>query len=133
MISGIYINMSVTDLERSRNFFTGLGLTFNPQFTNDHGACLLVSPNISVMLVNESKFQELAKKPIAHRSSAEMILSLECDSPDEIRKIAETAFGLGARRVNDFEENDFMVSWAFEDPDGHLWDLFWMDTDKLPK
>jgi predicted lactoylglutathione lyase len=133
MISGIYINMSVTDLERSKNFFSGLGLTFNPQFTNDHGACLLVSPNISVMLVNESKFQELAKKPIANRTSAEMILSLQCDSSEKVRKIAETAFGLGARRVNDFEENDFMVSWAFEDLDGHLWDLFWMDTDKLPK
>ena len=115
------------------DFFTGLGFTFNPQFTNEHGACLVVSPNISVMLVEESKFQELAKRPVADRDTAEMLLSLQCETPEEVRRIAETAFSLGGKQVNEFEDNGFMISWAFEDLDGHLWDLFWFDPNQLPK
>jgi predicted lactoylglutathione lyase len=133
MISAIYINMSISNVDKSIEFFSGLGFSFNPQFTNEHGACLIVSPTISVMLVHESKFEELAKRPVASRDSAEMLLSLQCDSPEEVRRIAETAFSIGGKQVNDFEDNGFMISWAFEDLDGHLWDLFWFDPNQLPK
>ena len=133
MVSGIYINMSISNLERSMEFFTGLGFTFNPQFTNDHGACLIVSPTISVMLVHKEKFEELAKRPVAPRDSAEMLLSLQCETVEEVRRIAETAFSLGGKQVNEFEDHGFMQSWAFEDLDGHLWDLFCFDPNQLPK
>ena len=65
---------------------------------------------------------------MADKSSSEVILSLACESEAEVRRIAEKAFELGARKVNESEDNEFMFSWAFEDLDGHLWDLFWMKS-----
>ena len=69
--------------------------------------------------------------PLPDSSSSEVILSLGCESPDEVRKLAEAAFALGARKVNEIDDKGFMISWGFEDLDGHLWDLFWMDPKHL--
>jgi predicted lactoylglutathione lyase len=119
--------MSVKDLPRSIDFFTKLGFTFNPKFTNDESACLIISTNIFAMLSVESKFGKFIDKPIADPGTTEMMISLSCESPEQVRKLSEAAFANGARRVNDPEDHGFMFSWGFEDLDGHLWDLFWMN------
>ena len=127
MINSIFVNMPIANLKRSVNFFTGLGFTFNPQFTSEDTTCMLVGPNIFAMLLERDRFTGFIDKPVADSSSSEVILSLGCESPDEVRKLAEAAFALGARKVNEIDDKGFMISWGFEDLDGHLWDLFWMD------
>ena len=127
MITSIFVNLPIANLKRSVNFFTGLGFTFNPQFTSEDTTCMLVGPNIFAMLLERDRFTGFIDKPVADSSSSEVILSLGCESPDEVRKLAEAAFALGARKVNEIDDKGFMISWGFEDLDGHLWDLFWMD------
>ena len=131
MITSIFINMPIADLKRSVDFFTELGFTFNPQFTSEDTTCMLVGPNIFAMLLERDRFTGFIDKPVADSSSSEVILSLGCESPDEVRKLAEAAFVLGARKVNEIDDKGFMISWGFEDLDGHLWDLFWMDPKHL--
>ncbi len=127
MINSIFVNMPIANLKRSVDFFTELGFTFNPQFTSEDTTCMLVGPNIFAMLLERDRFTGFIDKPVADSSSSEVILSLGCESPDEVRKLAEAAFALGARKVNEIDDKGFMISWGFEDLDGHLWDLFWMD------
>ena len=131
MINSIFVNMPIANLKRSVDFFTELGFTFNPQFTSEDTTCMLVGPNIFAMLLERDRFTGFIDKPVADSSSSEVILSLGCESPDEVRKLAEAAFALGARKVNEIDDKGFMISWGFEDLDGHLWDLFWMDPQHI--
>ena len=133
MITSIFINMPIANLKRSVDFFTELGFTFNPQFTSEDTTCMLVGPNIFAMLLERDRFTGFIDKPVADSSSSEVILSLGCESPDEVRKLAEAAFVLGARKVNEIDDKGFMISWGFEDLDGHLWDLFWMDPKHVER
>ena len=92
---------------------------------------MLVADNIFVMLVEKQKFEKFISKPIAPSTTTEAIFSFACESADEVRELSEKAFALGARKVNDPEDHGFMFSWGFEDLDGHLWDLFWMNPDHV--
>lgn len=83
------------------------------------------------MLVEEAKYASFVKKPIADKAVTEAILGLACDSKEEVTRLTEIAFANGATRVNDAEDIGFMFSWGFEDLDGHLWDLFWMDPKHI--
>lgn len=80
------------------------------------------------MLSNAEKFKVFIDKKVAEKETSEVILSLACESEAEVRRIAEKALELGARKVNEPDDNEYMFSWAFEDLDGHLWDLFWMKS-----
>lgn len=131
MLTSVFINMPVEKLTRSVEFFTGLGFTFNAQFTDEESTCMLVADNIFVMLVEKQKFEKFISKPIAPSTTTEAIFSFACESADEVRELSEKAFALGARKVNDPEDHGFMFSWGFEDLDGHLWDLFWMNPDHV--
>ena len=131
MINSIFVNLPVESLRRSVDFFTGLGFKFNAQFTDETSTCMLVGDNIYVMLVEHSKFQSFVKKPIAPNDVTEAILRFGLESADEVRDFTEKAFALGAKKVNDPEDLGFMFSWGFEDLDGHLWDLFWMNPEHV--
>jgi predicted lactoylglutathione lyase len=93
--------------------------------------CMVVNPTVALMLMNHEKFKSFIEKDVAAKSSSEVILSFACDSEEEVRILAEKAISLGARKINGPEDNDFMYSWAFEDLDGHLWDLFWMKNTSI--
>lgn len=129
MLSSIFINLPVTKLTRSVEFFTALGFSFNEQFTDEESTCMLVADNIFVMLIEKQKFEKFIDKQIAPADTTEAILSFSCESTDEVRELSEKAFTLGARQVKGPEDAGFMYSWGFEDLDGHLWDLFWMNPD----
>ena len=131
MINSIFVNLPIENLKRSVDFFTGLGFTFNSQFTSDESTCMIVNENIYVMLVEKEKFKSFIDKKIADRDSTEAILSFAFESREEVDRFANKAFELGARQINDPEDLGFMYSWAFEDLDGHLWDLFWMDPSHI--
>lgn len=131
MINSIFVNLPVVNLKRSVDFFTELGFKFNPQFTDETSTCMLVGDNIFVMLLEHAKFQGFIDKPIAPSTSTEAILAFSLGSPDEVREMTSKALELGARKLNEPEDLGFMFSWGFEDLDGHLWDLFWMNPDHV--
>ena len=131
MINSIFVNLPVVNLKRSVEFFTELGFKFNPQFTDETSTCMLVGDNIFVMLLEHAKFQGFIDKPIAPSTSNEAILAFSLGSPDEVREMTSKALALGARKLNEPEDLGFMFSWGFEDLDGHLWDLFWMNPDHV--
>lgn len=131
MLGSIFVNLPIDNLKRSVEFFTGLGLTFNAQFTDEESTCMIVSDTVYVMLVEKQKYASFIKKPIAPAEMTEVILSFACESADEVRSLAEKAFELGARQVNEPDDLGFMFSWGFEDLDGHLWDLFWMNPEHV--
>ena len=127
MLNSIFINLPVVNLVKSVDFFSQLGFTFNPQFTDEKSTCMIISETIYIMLVEHDKFAAFIDKPIAPATSTEAIFGFACESKAEVLSISEKAFELGARKVNEAEDIGFMFSWGFEDLDGHLWDLFWMD------
>ena len=120
--------MPVLDVARSREFFLALGFTLNEKFSGPENACVVINSSISAMLMNHEKFKSFIDKGIAERNTSEVILSFECGSEEEVRSLSEKAFAMGARKINEPDDNEFMFSWAFEDLDGHLWDLFWMKS-----
>ena len=131
MINSIFINLPIVSLEKSVHFFTELGFSFNPQFSDEESTCMIVTDSIYVMLLEHKKFQGFIPKSIASRDSTEAILAFSLDSADEVRAMSEKAFTLGAKQINEPEDHGFMFSWGFEDLDGHLWELFWMNPEHV--
>lgn len=131
MINAIFINLPIENLKRSVDFFGALGFTFNEQFTGEDSTCMIIGENMYSMLVERAKFSTFIEKPIADKSTVEMLISLSCESSDKVRELSEKAFSLGARQINDAEDHGFMYSWGFEDLDGHIWDLFWMNPEHV--
>ena len=129
MLNSIFVNLPVVSLKKSVEFFTELGFTFNAQFTDETSTCMIVNDKVYVMLVEHAKFSAFIDKPIAPSSTTEAIFSFGCDSKDDVIAMASKAHSLGARKVNEAEDMGFMFSWGFEDLDGHLWDLFWMNPE----
>ncbi len=118
------ITLPVRDLARSQAFFTALGFSFNPQFSSEQGSGMNISEDIFVMLVKESFFGTLTKKPMADpRSSTIALLCLFCDSREEVDAMAARAQSLGATLPEDPEDHGFMYQHGFEDLDGHMWAL----------
>lgn len=131
MISSIFVNLPVKSLTKSVEFFTELGFKFNAQFTDETSTCMIINDTVYVMLLEHSKFQGFIDKAIAPSTSTEAILAFACESPDEVRQLSEKAIAMGARKLNEPEDHGFMYSWGFEDLDGHLWDLFWMNPEHV--
>ena len=127
MNNSIFVNLPIEKLTTSVDFFSQLGFTFNAQFTSEDSTCMVIGPNIFVMLLEKNKFSTFIDKPIAERSTVESLMALSCESIDEVRNLCEKAFSLSARRYKEPDEYPFMFGWGFEDLDGHIWELFWMD------
>jgi predicted lactoylglutathione lyase len=131
MLNSIFVNLPVVSLKKSVDFFTKLGFTFNAQFTDETSTCMILNDKVYVMLIEHAKFSGFIDKPIAPSTSTEAIFSFSCESKDEVVAMASKAHSLGARKVNEAEDMGFMFSWGFEDLDGHLWDLFWMNPEHV--
>ena len=127
MNNSIFVNLPIEKLTTSVDFFSQLGFTFNAQFTSEDSTCMVIGPNIFVMLLEKDKFSTFIDKPIAEKSTVESLMALSCESIDEVRNLCEKAISLGARRYKEPDEYPFMFGWGFEDLDGHIWELFWMD------
>jgi predicted lactoylglutathione lyase len=124
----IFVNLPVHDLERSKDFFAKLGFSFNPQFTDDKAACMVVSPEAYVMLLKEPFFRTFTKNDICDTSRhTEGLFALSCDSRAEVDDIVDKAVANGGRRAMDPIDHGFMYGSSFYDPDGHHWEVLWMD------
>ena len=132
MASQMFVNLPVKDLARSVEFFTKLGYTFNPQFTNENATCMIIGKNIFAMLLVEEFFKTFTPKPIADaKRTTEVLVALSMASRDEVNRIVEAALAAGAGRYKEPEDRGFMYGWGFEDPDGHIWEHFWMDPVQM--
>ena len=124
----IFVNVPVSHLQASIEFFRALDFEFDPRFTDETAACMVVSDQAFVMLLTREKFAEFTKKPVADAAAAtETILAVSADSREGVNAFADAALTAGATTANDPLDYGFMYSRAFEDPDGHIWEPFWMD------
>jgi len=123
----IFVNLPVRDLKRSMTFFKALGLAFNPAFTNDNAACLVIGENIYAMLLVEPFFKTFTDKTLvdAHES-VEALVCLSCESRAEVDEVVAKAVAAGGRALREPQDHGFMYGHGFEDPDGHIWELVHM-------
>ena len=130
----IFINLAVMDLQKSMNFYTALGFTNNPQFSDNSGKCMVWSENIFVMLLTHEKFATFATKPIADtKLSLAGLFSLAVDSIDEVNNILVNGLKAGGTEPTEMKDYGFMQQRTIEDFDGHTWEVFYMDIRKFPK
>ena len=128
----IFVNLPVKNLPKSVEFFTALGFGFNPQFTDEKATCMVISEQACVMLLVEPFFKTFIDKEIADAvTHTETIVSLSAESRAEVDDVFERAVAAGARPVKDPQDESFMYSRTFQDLDGHLWDLVWMDPSAI--
>ena len=133
MAKKIFINLPVADLQKSMTFYTAIGFTNNPQFTDETAACMVLTDEIYVMLLSHPKFKEFTKKEIGNTfKSASVINSLSVDSVDEVNAIADKSLKAGGKETNEPKDYGFMQQRSFEDLDGHLWEVLYMDVTKFP-
>lgn len=134
MARQLFVNLAVEDLDRTVAFFTALGFTFNPKFTSDQATCLVISDRISVMLLTRPFFAGFTPKPIADAHAVtETLLALSCDVREEVDAIVAKAVAAGAATPIAAKDHGFMYQHGFEDLDGHLWEVFWMDEAAFPQ
>lgn len=133
MATQIFVNLPVKDLEKSKAFFSALGFEFNKQFTDEKAACLIIGENIYAMLLMEDFFRSFIKKDIADASKfAEVINAFSVDSKEKVNELAEKASAAGAVEYNEPQDYGWMYSRAFQDLDGHLWEVVYSDLSALP-
>ena len=134
MPQAIYVNLPVADLRRAMDFFKGLGFTFNLQFTNEQAAAMVISETIFAMLHTPASFHRFTKKEIADAGkTTEVILALQVESRERVNALMQRALKSGGREPREPEDHGFMYGRAFEDLDGHIWEVFWMDVGLLPQ
>jgi predicted lactoylglutathione lyase len=129
----IFVNLPVGNLPRSRAFFESLGLHFEPKFSNDQGACLVVGDNIFAMLLANDFFKTFTAKPIADATrSTEVLICLSCESRAEVDALVQKALAAGGSAPRAPQDHGFMYGHGFEDLDGHIWELVYMDPNAAP-
>ncbi|MBD8553239.1 VOC family protein [Rhizobium sp. CFBP 8762] len=130
MAQQVFINLPVKDLQRSIAFFGSLGFAFNPVFTDETATCMIVSDTIYVMLLTEDKFQQFTPKAVCDTAhSAEVLICLSCDSREDVDSMVATALHNGGAPAQPAKDFGFMYQGSFLDPDGHGWELIWMNQD----
>lgn len=132
MATKIFVNLPVKDLNKSVEFFTQLGYRFNPQFTNENATSMIISDDIYVMLLVEPFFKTFTKKEIADASkTTEAIICLSADSREEVDALVSKAVAAGGTTPNEKQDQGFMYGHGFQDLDGHLWEVVYMDPGAI--
>ncbi|WP_445367495.1 VOC family protein [Methylomonas sp. BW4-1] len=127
MNTQIFVNLAVKNLDQSVAFFTALGYTFNPQFTDETATCMIVSENIFVMLLTEDKFRTFTPNAICDATkSTEVLICLSCQSREAVDDMVSKAVAGGGSTYNQPQDHGFMYAHGFQDLDGHIWELVYM-------
>ena len=133
MSKQIFINLVAKDLQKSTDFYTALGFSNNPQFSDDQGKCMVWSEHIYLMILSPEKFASFATKPMADtKSQLAGLFSLSLDSVDEMNRMMEAGLQAGGIEPHEVRDYGFMTQRTIEDFDGHTWELFYMDMSKMP-
>ena len=134
MTTKIFVNLPVKDLKQSMNFFTQLGFSFNPQFTDEKAACMIIGENIYAMLLTEPFFNTFHQKQLADTSQyTEAILAIDAESRHAVDEIVKAATEAGGKESKEPQDYGWMYGRSFEDIDGHLWEVLYMDETALPQ
>jgi uncharacterized protein len=132
MATKIFVNLPVSDLKRSMDFYTKLGFKNNPQFTDDTAACMVISDEIYTMLLTHEKFKTFTPNPICDaKKSTEVLVCLSRESRQEVDDIVRSALTAGGTTYKEPQDYGFMYQHAFQDPDGHIWEVVYMDPSAL--
>lgn len=132
MATKIFVNLPVKSLDKSVQFFTKLGYTFNSQFTDETATCMIVAEDIFVMLLTEAKFQTFTPKAICDATkSTEVLVCLSCESRAHVDELVRKAVAAGGTTYNEPQDHGFMYAHGFQDLDGHIWELIYMDAAAL--
>jgi uncharacterized protein len=128
----IFVNLAVSDLKRSMDFFSRLGFTFNPKFTDENAACMVLSSEGYVMLLREPFFKTFTKRDVCDTTRQnETLIAISCDSRAEVDEMVNTALANGATIAVDPQDHGFMYVRSFYDVDGHHWEVLWMDPSAV--
>ena len=131
MATKIFVNLPVKDLKKSMDFFTKLGYTFNPQFTDETAASMVISDDIYAMLLTHEKFKEFTPNAICDATkSTEVIVCLSCDNREQVGMLTGRALA-GGKRHSEPKDYGFMIQDGFQDLDGHIWELIYMDPSAI--
>ena len=135
MTKQIFINLPVTDLAKAKSFYEAIGAVNNPQFSDHTSACMVLSDTIFVMLLTPAKWAQFTQKPIADAHLAsEVMLALSADDRNAVDTMVDAAGAHGGKAdVNPPQDHGFMFSRSFEDPDGHVWEIVFMDMAQMPQ
>jgi uncharacterized protein len=128
----IFVNLPVRELKKSMDFFRKLGFTFNAQFTDETAACMVISEDIYVMLLTETKFKTFTPKPIADATkNTEVLVCLSATSRDEVNDLIRKAIAAGGATYKEPQDHGFMYGHGFQDLDGHIWELAFMEPSAI--
>jgi predicted lactoylglutathione lyase len=128
----IYVNLAVHDLKKAVAFFSTLGFSFDPNFSNDQAACMVVGRDAFVMLLTEPFFKVFTTRMICDTTTqTETLIAISCESRAEVEAMVQTAIAAGGKAAMDPQDHGFMYSSSFYDPDGHHWEVVWMDLDAV--
>jgi predicted lactoylglutathione lyase len=132
MATKIFVNLPVKDLDKSMAFFSHLGYTFNEQFTDNTAACMEISGDIFAMLLTHEKFSQFTSKQIVNATkTTEVLVCLSCDSKGGVNTLVDKALAAGATETKDPQDHGFMFGRSFNDLDGHIWEIMWMDASAI--
>ena len=134
MAKQVYINLPVKDLKRTTEFFSKLGFTFNQQFTDDNAACMEIGENIYAMLLVEKFFKTFTNKQISDATkSTEVLIAIDAQSKTEVDNMVKKAIDAGGSIYKEPQDHGWMYQHSFADPDGHQWEVLYMDESQIPK
>jgi uncharacterized protein len=126
----IFVNLPIDDVERSKAFFGALGFGFNPQFTNEQAACIVIADNICAMLLCKPFFRTFIETDIADATrTTEVLTCLSCESREEVDALVKKAVAAGGKAHRQPQDHGFMYGHGFVDPDGHVWELMYMQPN----
>ncbi len=132
MSTKMFVNLPIKDLDKSMAFFKALGFSFNPQFTDETAACMIISEENYAMLLTEAKMREFTPRPIADATKAtEVIVCLSCETTEDVTRIVSAALEAGGSRIGEPKDYGFMIQDGFQDLDGHIWEFIWMDPNHV--
>jgi len=133
MATQIFVNLPVKDLPKSIDFFTKLGFTFNPKFTDETATCMIIGKNIFAMLLMEARFKEFTKKPISDaKASTEVLIAIDAESREAVDEMVKKASEAGGNIYAEPQDHGWMYQHCFADLDGHQWEVCFMDLSKFP-
>jgi predicted lactoylglutathione lyase len=128
----IFVNLAVRDPKKSMGFFSALGFTFNPKFTDENAACMIISDEAFAMLLAEPFFKTFTKRDLCDTTrQSEALIALSCGSRAEVDETVKKAIAAGGTHAMDPMDHGFMYGWSFYDLDGHHWEVFWMDPTQV--
>ena len=134
MAQMIFVNLPVKDLEKSKAFFVHLGYSINPQFTDENAACVVISEHIYAMLLTHPRFKDFTPLEVSDATrSTEVLLCLSCESRGRVDELVARAVAAGGAAHMQPQDHGMMYGHGFTDPDGHIWEVMWMDQTAVQK